>query len=115
MVEPIDTAAIEQLRIMCGDDADTMLPELINAFRDDTVGLVASLHTSLASGDKEIMRAAAHSLISSSLSFGAVRLSELARDLETLVKQGTLDGAATHISRIDEEFSRVQEALSALP
>ena len=49
------------------------------------------------------MPVAAHSLKSNAASFGAATLSSLAKELETLARSGSVDGAAPRVERLAVE------------
>jgi HPt (histidine-containing phosphotransfer) domain-containing protein len=69
------------------------------------------MRRSLDDDDVGSLRRAAHSLKSNAAGFGAITLSALAKDLETLAKAGTLDGAAPRVERLAGECERVAQAL----
>jgi CheY-like chemotaxis protein/HPt (histidine-containing phosphotransfer) domain-containing protein len=104
----LDQAAFEQLRATMGAD---FLGELLPTFIEDSGELVGTMRRALGARDTDAFRRAAHSLKSNAASFGALTLSHLARDLETLAKSGSLDGAAGRVERLANECERVVRAL----
>jgi HPt (histidine-containing phosphotransfer) domain-containing protein len=106
--EALDPAALERLRATMGAG---FLDELLSTFLEDSQELVGTLRRALGDGDVDSFRRAAHSLKSNAASFGAATLSTLARDLETLAKSGSLDGAAPGVERLADECARVARAL----
>jgi HPt (histidine-containing phosphotransfer) domain-containing protein len=104
----LDQAALEQLRVTMGDG---FLDELLPTFLDDSREMVNTMRRALGAQDVDTFRRAAHSLKSNAASFGAVTLSNLARDLETLAKSGSLDGAAPRLERLSGECEKVVRAL----
>jgi len=104
----IDTAVLDQL-IATTDAA--FVEELLSAFLDDSPQLIAALRQALAEDNAEAFRRAAHSLKSNSASFGALNLSELAKELEMIGKTGRLDGAGDALARLAAEYDRVERAL----
>ncbi len=88
-----------------------MLPELIEGFYKDADRLLGQARQGLEQGDADELRRAAHSLKSTSATFGAVALSAVARQLECLARDGRLEGAAGQITRAEAEFARARTAL----
>jgi CheY-like chemotaxis protein len=112
--EVLDPKALGKLRATLGKQADRMLPGLIQGFYQDTERLLAQARLAQAQGQAEELRRAAHSLKSSSATFGAMALSAAARELEHLARDGVLDGTAGCIARAEAEFIRAKAALEAM-
>ena len=93
--DAVDTAAVERLAAAMGG---AFVGELIDAFVMDGRQLLAQLSQSLGVKDLETFRRAAHSLKSNSETLGATRLSALARELETMARGGSLDGAGSRLA-----------------
>jgi CheY-like chemotaxis protein len=110
----LDPAAIQQLRDTLGDKADTMLPELIANFCLDAPKLILDARQALANGQTEEVRRAAHTLKSTSATFGATELSELARQLESRARDGLLEGAGVLLKQIQATYERTWAALELL-
>ncbi|HEU4370566.1 MAG TPA: response regulator [Methylomirabilota bacterium] len=104
----LDHAAFERLRAAMGAGA---LTELLSTFVEDAQELVATMRRALGGKDTDSFRRAAHSLKSNAASFGAMTLSNLAKDLEALARSGRLDGAASRVERLAGECERVVLAL----
>jgi HPt (histidine-containing phosphotransfer) domain-containing protein len=112
--EVLDPRALERLRAMLGEQADQMLPELIERFTRDADRLFGQARQALEQGQAEDLRRAAHTLKSTSATFGAMALSAIARELEHLARDGVLEGAAGQIDRAEAEFARAKAALEAM-
>jgi PAS domain S-box-containing protein len=106
----IDQKAFDELVASTGGDA-AFLGELMDTYFADAPELMAQMRSSLAAGDAETFRRAAHTLKSSSATLGAMTLSDLAKDLEMMGKAGTLEGAASRIAQVETEYARVRVAL----
>ncbi len=106
----LDPSALDSLRQLVGGD-NANLRELIQSFLDETPPLLINLHNAVQTGDKELLRRAAHTLKSSCRDFGAIRLSELCQQLEALSKAGSFKGAAELVARAQAEYEPVQIAL----
>ena len=104
----LDQVALDRLRATMGAG---FLDELLATFIEDSLELVGTMRRALTDKDTDSFRRAAHSLKSNAASFGAMTLSTLAKDLETLARSGSLDGAASRVERLAGECERVTRAL----
>ncbi len=107
----LEATALESLRELGGDD---FLTQVIDEFLADAPNLLAALRRSLEQDDADELRRAAHTLKSNGATFGAEEFSELCRELEEAAKSGQLAGAPALADRIEREYARVEEALTAL-
>jgi len=107
----LDDGALANLRDLGGDE---FLGEVIDAFRADAPALLETLRHSLESGNAEEVRRAAHTLKSNGATLGAKDFAELCRSLERRAKDGELGDASELVDRIEQEYSLLEEALSAL-
>jgi CheY-like chemotaxis protein/HPt (histidine-containing phosphotransfer) domain-containing protein len=106
--EVIDRNTFERLRATMGAG---FVEEVLPTFLEDTRDLLGTMRRALGSRDTDTFRRAAHSLKSNAASFGAMTLSSLAKDLETLAKSGSLDGVAPRVDRLAGECERVARVL----
>jgi len=104
----LDEAALEAL--IATTDRE-FVGELIDAYLEDSPGLLVGMKTALADGNPTEFTRAAHSLKSSSASLGALGLSALAKDLELMGKESRLTGAASTLEQLVALFDQVQIAL----
>jgi CheY-like chemotaxis protein len=109
---PIDYEVLELLQMTLGDDEPGILRELIDAYLEDTPRLLADLRLSVDQSSVDLLTRTAHSLKSSSAQLGALNLSAICQELETNGRTGSLEGAAERIAQIEEEYQRVEQALS---
>jgi HPt (histidine-containing phosphotransfer) domain-containing protein len=77
--QPFDTAQIERLR---GLRQGTLLPQLLQAYRQQVVDLIQTMESAVAAADLPAVRSAAHTLKSASLSMGATAMGELCARIE---------------------------------
>jgi HPt (histidine-containing phosphotransfer) domain-containing protein len=106
----IDAATFAELQESAGAD---FVKELVQTFLEEAPAMLSELRESLAAGQADAFRRAAHSLKSNSLTFGALALAALARELEL----GGLDAAARQpnaLGPLEAEYARVARALEAL-
>jgi signal transduction histidine kinase/CheY-like chemotaxis protein/HPt (histidine-containing phosphotransfer) domain-containing protein len=107
----LDLKAMQRLQLTLGDQAGRVLPELIEGFHRDANRLLAEAWLAVGKGKADDLRRAAHSLTSTSATFGANELSAVARELEYLARDGMLEGASGLLRRAEAEFARAQAAL----
>jgi HPt (histidine-containing phosphotransfer) domain-containing protein len=111
--DPIDAFVLESLRALQDEGDSDILIEICEIFFSDTPARISEMRSSLASGDNVVLQRAAHTLKSSSASLGAMKLSELSKELEMKVNSGSVEGAEAQIKKIDDEFLRVKSALTS--
>jgi HPt (histidine-containing phosphotransfer) domain-containing protein len=107
----IDLPTFEALKDAMGAD---FIPELIQAYFDETPQLLTKLQQALAGGDCEGVRQAAHSIKSTSNSFGALNFGVLARELEMMGRAARLEGAPEKVASLVNNYKAVHQALEEL-
>ncbi len=107
----IDANTFEELKQMSGDDFTN---ELIDTFLEDAPKMIAEIRSSLAAGNAEAFRRAAHSLKSNAATFGATQLAALARELEMLGKENKLHETGNRLERLEDAYASVREELMRL-
>ena len=107
----IDGETFSALRDTTGGE---FVRELIDTFLSEAPAMLADLRDSLASGDAERFRRAAHSLKSNGNTFGALALGALAKDLELAGAQQVRTRGPSALGDIEAEYMRVAAALAAL-
>ncbi|MBY0279898.1 response regulator [Candidatus Binatia bacterium] len=86
--------------------------EIVDLFLGNAQRNCNAVREALASGDRQMLELAAHSLKGSSSTMGAVRLASLCASLEEAGHCGALDRAAMLVERLDTEFDLVQRELA---
>ena len=103
----IDRSTFDDLKETAGAD---FVAELVDTFLEEAPTMLAELRSAQADGSAERFRRAAHSLKSNSLTFGALALAAMARELEL----GGLVADAVPIDALDAEYARAAVALKGL-
>jgi CheY-like chemotaxis protein len=109
----LDPAVLSELRQFQGEGEPDIVQELAEAFQFETPPLLETLQQAVAQEQPEQLRRAAHNLKGSSQNLGARTMAALSSDLETLGKQGTVEGAAELVTRLENEYQRVCQALAS--
>ncbi len=104
----LDIGALQDLKEIMEGEFET----LVNTFISDSHNKVDELTNVLQQQDCDALRKVAHSLKGSSSNVCAFRLSELARQLEMMGKEETLDGADELLTSLREEFVLVSDILA---
>ena len=112
--DPVNHAALENIRALSRDGGDALVQKVINAFMGDTPRHLNALRQAVNAREAEHLRRLAHSLKSASANIGAARLAALCRDLEQLGRAGGVDGAASLLADVEREFQSVRQSLHAL-
>jgi histidine phosphotransfer protein HptB len=107
----IDLPTFEALRESVGSD---FLPELLQAYFTETPHLLANLQQALTGQDCDAFRLAAHSIKSTSNSFGALQFGALAKDLEMMAREGNLQYAPDLVRTLIGSYAAVKQALQEL-
>lgn len=107
----IDAASFGALKEMTGAE---FIGELIDTFMGEAPLMLADLQKALSEGNAELFRRSAHSLKSNSLTFGALKLGSMAKELETLGRENQLGQTGDKLTELRAEYARVEAALQEL-
>jgi HPt (histidine-containing phosphotransfer) domain-containing protein len=107
----IDIPTFEALKEAMGAD---FLPELIKVYFEETPQLLLKLQKALVEKDNDAFRQAAHSIKSTSNSFGALDFGAQAKDLEMMGREGKLEEAPAKVKLLIEGYKTVEQSLKEL-
>jgi histidine phosphotransfer protein HptB len=107
----IDLATFEALKESMGAD---FISELLQVYYEETPQLLSKLQQALARQDCEAFRMAAHSIKSTSNSFGAMQLGVQAKELEMMGREQELYGAPEKVEALANSYQQVRETLEEL-
>ena len=108
----LDEQVLQQLAGLDPKRGAEILEGLARSFIESSTPLVASIKSGTAAGDLEAVRAASHTLKSSSAQIGGAALSQLAKSTEALAKEGRLDEVSAQCEPLQAEFDSLCEALA---
>ena len=111
MTSEIDMTTFQTLKEVSGED---FIGELINTFLEDAPRLISEMKSALSASDADAFRRAAHSFKSNSATFGANRLSELARELEMIGKENKLGEAGGRLTALEQTYQSAAKELTGL-
>jgi len=111
--EPIDWSVIDGLRELQIEGEADFVQEMIDLFLAQTPGQLAQVAQAVAQGQPQALRHAAHTLKSQCNALGALPLGTRCLELETLGREGSMEGAADKLAGLECEFERVRRALQS--
>ena len=107
----LEVEALRRLAELDPTGANRLLQRVFQAFESSAQRMLPQVHAALGAGDLAGVRHVAHTLKSSSASIGAIKLSRLCAEIETMVRLETVDGLPGRIAEMDRETTAVLQAL----
>src|SRR3954464_13846106 len=87
----LDPAVLDELRASVGGDED-FIADGVATYVSEGSGHVSEMHAAAAAGDAAAIVRPAHTLKSSSAALGAMRLAQIAREIEMAGREGNAAG-----------------------
>lgn len=112
MTAAVDVAILARLRADLGGDDDVMR-ELADAFLAQSPRLLDDARSAAADQARDRLARAVHTLKSSAVTLGALRLAELARELEADALEGRVRDAPARVRALLDEYASVEPELRA--
>jgi HPt (histidine-containing phosphotransfer) domain-containing protein len=110
----IHAESLELLIEMIGPDEPAAILDLLDTYLVDSTRQIAELQAGFANGDFKIAHRIAHSMKSSSATFGALELSRYCEQLERSAKENCVNGECEkQLTQVVNEHARVIAALTA--
>ncbi len=107
----LDPVVIEGLRELGGEDDPGLLMELVEMFLDDAPNRLKEMEESMATGDLETMRRAAHTLKSSAANMGSILLSQICSKMEDAARAEDASTYAEMVPGCMSAFGDFEQAL----
>ena len=111
LADAIDGSALDSLTALPHVDNQGLVNQVVQTYINSSMDLMTRLGEAIDRADAECIRAAAHSLKSSSANVGATALAELCASMEMATRRSDRATAATLQRQLHEEYPRVIEAL----
>jgi len=112
-VPVLDQSVLSELQETTGDDPD-FVRDLVETYLADVPLQLTGIDEAIAANDAEALVRPAHTLKSSSITLGALRLGEVSRTLEMTGRSGSLDASARENAAVAHaEWISVQQAIDA--
>jgi HPt (histidine-containing phosphotransfer) domain-containing protein len=112
----LDPEAIRRLRELDPSGGNRLLERVVAAFSNSLDRLLPDLAQARESDppDFTVIRHVSHTLKSSSASLGATALSARCGDIETLARDGRVEGLSAQLDAMLQDIQQVRVALAAL-
>jgi len=107
----LDVQALDRLRELDPTGENRLMERVVSAFETSVARLMPQLEEALRSNELAGIRHVSHTLKSSSASMGAVKLSKMCSEIETLARQGQSDGMNERVALLQAEVVIVRAAL----
>jgi CheY-like chemotaxis protein/HPt (histidine-containing phosphotransfer) domain-containing protein len=107
----IDDAVFEDIEVMSGAQADSLIRNIIDLYLQKTPVLLDEIHHGVQEGDSEKLFKAAHALKSSSANVGAMKVSAIAKKLEKMAREGLLEQAKQEIEHLLDSYMQAELCL----
>lgn len=106
----LDQQALDNIRAL-QRPGSRVFEKVVGIYLKDSPSAIAEMESALRAGDAKRIAHLAHRLKSGSANLGATALAETFRELETLCRDGSCDGAAALVARAKDDYARVATAL----
>jgi len=110
----LDPVALARLTELDPTGANRLLARVLQAFQTSVARLRPQADAARLSGDHAGLRLVAHTLKSSSASIGAMRLSQLCAQIETMIRNGSADDLDTQLDALGVALDEVLAAIEQL-
>ena len=112
----LDPEAIRRLRELDPSGGNKLLERVVAAFSNSLDRLLRDLAQARETDppDFTVIRHVSHTLKSSSASLGATALSARCADIETLAREGRVEGLSAQLDAMLQDIQQVRAALAAL-
>jgi HPt (histidine-containing phosphotransfer) domain-containing protein len=110
----LNSAVLEQYRIVMGEEFDVFLMDMIDSFLSAVPEMIRELWLALGNEDNQTFRRIVHTLKSNSRVFGDDEIADLAYELETLATNGRMENVADKVFIFDTEIQSLLLKLGAM-
>jgi HPt (histidine-containing phosphotransfer) domain-containing protein len=105
----IDTKVIAEFKAMMGENAETILVEIIDCYLENAHQHIETIARAISQNDTAELRRVSHTLKSSSATLGATKLATLCQELETLSRSlGNIGDSSSHTEDGAEQLAQIQ-------
>jgi len=104
----IDEAVLDEIRRMSGEQAPALINNIVELYLEQTPALIDDIQHGAQNGDAERVFRAAHALKSSSANIGAVKVSEVAHQVEKLGRHNQVEHVSPHLDALLECYEQAR-------
>jgi HPt (histidine-containing phosphotransfer) domain-containing protein len=110
----IDSRALDSIRSLQREGAPDILHKIIGVFLESTPNLLGELQHAIETGSGEDVYRLSHTLKSSSATVGAMQISAICREIETLARAGDLSEVAGQFQMLQTVYPQTELALAKI-
>ncbi len=110
----LDPEALENIRQLQAPGLEDAVNKMVHLYLERTPELIQEMHRSLGSRDISVFHRAAHSLKSNSAILGAMRVSQLAKTLESMAMEERMEEVEGVLERLEDAYHEAKTALEAV-
>jgi len=103
----LDESVLSSLKEIMEDE----FVDVLKLYMDESVSLMSDIHAGFSQESDELLRAV-HTLKSSSLNVGAMRLGDIAANMEALVKSNDVDAAKMYLDELQDSFTETHSMMN---
>jgi CheY-like chemotaxis protein/HPt (histidine-containing phosphotransfer) domain-containing protein len=107
-VPVIDETVLDEIRRMSGEQAPALINNIVEIYLQQTPNLIDDIQYGARNGDADRVFRAAHALKSSSANIGAVRVSEIAHQVEKLGRHNRIEHVHSHLNTLLESYEQAR-------
>jgi len=112
VAQAIDRQTFQALKkMLCEDGSTEVFAEIVDSYLEDAPQRLQAIINAVAQSDAFTLQLSAHALKSTSATLGAITLSEICGELETMGSTANTAGASKLVSQLAAEYERVEAAL----
>ena len=112
--EVLDAQVLQTFRITMGARGGELLNQLIDTYLRESPKVMNAIEQAAIQADAAALDMSAHSLKSSSAALGAIRFSQLCKELEAIGRKGETAGSAPLVEQLKAEYDRVETAMQSV-
>lgn len=107
----IDDSVLADIREMSGEQGNSLINNIVELYLQKSPALIEDIHDGTHAGDADRVFRAAHALKSSSANIGAVKVSEVARELEKLGRENLVEQAHPYLDKLMQSYEQASSSL----
>lgn len=109
--EPLADQVLAQIRALRRPGRPDPVAQILTSFLDSSATYIGAIQQAMVHQDAAALFHAAHALKSSSAMIGAMGLSSILKDLESMSHQGNVAGVQTRMAELDTVYEAVKQAV----
>ncbi|WP_299409221.1 response regulator [Acaryochloris sp. IP29b_bin.148] len=109
----LDPTVLDHFRQLAGESAPLLIADLLSTYLEDAPGRVDNMQQAVDEANPEALSDAAHALKSASAHLGAKHLAELCAEVETLGREGSMEGAKEMVAQISHAYQTIRTLFAA--